>query len=132
MLAGNYVPADLTVDQAVAKASEPMAADYPPEYALVIDQERAAGVDYLVTIGTGDEEIRLRRPVKVEVSAGEDMPVVVFAPDIEVGGSGFSLEHAFRDLALTAWLLWKGLTEGEAPLDASAREALSRFRPYVP
>ncbi len=132
MLSRNYVPADEPVEQPLARGSEPMAADYPPEYSLVTDERVGGRIDYLVTIGAGEEQIRLRRPIKVEVCVGEDMPVVVFAPDLEVGGAGFSIEHAFRDLSLTAWLFWKGLSSGDTPLDESARESLSRFHAYLP
>ncbi len=132
MLARNYVPADEPVEQPLARGAEPMAADYPPAYSLVTDERVGGRIDYLVSIGAGEEQIRLRRPLKVEIGTGEDMPVVVFAPDLDVGGAGFSIEHAFRDLSLTAWMVLKGLTNGDAPLDASARESLARFHVYLP
>jgi hypothetical protein len=132
MLARNYVPADEAVEQPLARGTELMAADRPPEYSLLVDERVGGRIDYLVSIGVGADQVRLRRPLKVEIGAGDDMPVVVFAPDLEVGGAGFSIEHAFNDLSVTAWLLWKGLTNGDARLDESAHESLARFHAYLP
>jgi|SRR6266850_2405457 len=61
---------------------------------------------YMV-LKAGQERRHLQRVLRVEVSAGEDFPTVVYAPDLNLHGYGVDLENALDDLGGTALSVWR-------------------------
>ncbi|MFH0899319.1 MAG: hypothetical protein V2A73_01690 [Pseudomonadota bacterium] len=74
----------------------------------------------------------LRRPLKVELAPGDEVPVTAFAPAIGVWGCGNTIEAAFRELGQATHALHQNL-ESTPPesLDSSARELLSQLRVFL-
>lgn len=91
---------------------------------IIKSPEREIG--YLLALQLGHERKRLARPLKVEISSGEDVAFMVFASATETWGTGDSLEAALTDLSDTTWALWDELRQSPS-LDAHARELLSRL-----
>jgi|GEM_PF-5602943 len=61
---------------------------------------------YLV-LKSPTERVHLRRALRVEVSAGDDIAVVVHAPELNMNGFGDDLDGALNDLGSTALDVWR-------------------------
>ncbi len=89
-------------------------------------------ITYVISFPYHGAEVRLRRPLRIELNAGEDTAVVAYAPAVSVGGAGSTVEAAVSDLCESLYLLWEGLRSASAPLDLSAEEVLKRLGIFLP
>ncbi len=121
--------ADAEVPAPALRVPRLVDADRLPEAAPVEPPNRIAYVNSFPYHGA---EVRLRRPLRIELNLGEDTAVVAYAPAVSVGGAGSTAMAAVDDLCESLYLLWSGLRSGSAPLDPSAEEALKRLHNFLP
>lgn len=93
--------------------------------------ESANRIGYVTSFSYHGSEVRLRRPLRIELNPGEDTAVVAYAPAVNVGGAGSGDDGAIEDLCESLYLLWLGL-RSDSPLDSSAEEALKRLGTFLP
>ncbi len=89
-------------------------------------------IGYVISFSYHGTEIRLGRPLRIELNPGEDTVVVAYAPAVSVGGAGSTVGAAIADLCESLYLMWNGLRSDTAPLDPSAEEALKRLGTFLP
>ncbi|HET6412087.1 MAG TPA: hypothetical protein VFG53_08510 [Anaeromyxobacter sp.] len=91
-----------------------------------------ASIGYVIDFSTEGRHIRFRRPLRVEISNGEEFAFCIYSPTLGMGGVGNTFEEAAGDLCESIWLLWSNLRQGTAALDESARAALERLVAILP
>jgi len=88
--------------------------------------DEGLGICYLQSCACGTQELLLGEPLKIEIRRGEDSPFSVYAPFIEVGGTGETREAAIADLLATARDVCDGLRSTPTSKLHPTRSACSR------
>jgi hypothetical protein len=109
-------------------------------HSLLLDADTGSPADrldgpslrYYMVLTAFGRRYHLNQMLMVEVGPGDDLPVMVFAPALGVGGVGATLESALTDMGDTAVMVWEShRATPREQRDGSVRIELDRLDAYL-
>lgn len=82
---------------------------------------------YLMTLNSRGTIRRLRHPLLIEVEPCEDSAFSVWSPQLQLAGSGATVQDAIADLTSTMVLVLEGLSQDRSVLTRTAKVTLDKL-----